>query len=57
MSRKKMSRGTFENLDLKRWRSLPHEEKVAEFNALIDCPYWYFLPEELRSRIRNLVFH
>lgn len=47
----------FDHADLARWQALPHEEKLAEFTELVESPYWYFLPEELRGRIRKMIFH
>jgi len=40
-----------------RWASLSPAEKQDEFRQLMDSPYWYLLPEDIRNRIRSLVSH
>jgi hypothetical protein len=37
-----------------KWRSLPQLEKRRQFRELVRSPYWHFLPEEIRERLRKL---
>jgi hypothetical protein len=37
-----------------KWRSLPLWEKRRQFRELVRSPYWQFLPEEIRERLRKL---
>ena len=41
---------------LHKWRSLPLSEKRRQFRELVRSPYWHFLPEEIRERLRKLIF-
>jgi len=50
-------RGNLLKKSVSRWASLSPAEKQDEFRQLIDSPYWHLLPEDVRSRIRNLVSH
>ena len=50
-------RGNLSKKSFSRWASLSPAEKQDEFRQLIDSPYWHLLPEDVRSRIRNLVSH
>lgn len=43
--------------DLEKWKALPLAEKKEQFQELVESPYWYFLPDEVRVRIRSLLDH
>ena len=43
--------------DLHKWNALPLEEKMEQFQELVQSPYWHFLPDEVQLRIRTLIDH
>ncbi len=37
-----------------KWATLSLPEKQRQFKELAKSPYWHFLPEEIKERIRRL---
>ncbi len=38
-----------------RWKSLSPQQQRAEFRELEQSPYWYFIPDEIKFRIKDLI--
>ena len=38
-----------------RWKSLSPREQLEEFRELKQSPYWYFIPDDIKSRITDLI--
>ena len=49
--------GNLPKKSVDRWATLSPAEKKEEFRQLINSPYWHFLPEDIRTRIRSLISH
>jgi len=41
--------------DSSHWRSLTPEDKIKEFRELTTSPYWNLLPDEIKTKIRNMI--